>query len=146
MWNESLNDYIPKVTKIGVKNTNVLDSFRSQNTQKQQNIIFSKQQSEKPEGIALTPLYSGNNAYNDAGVWQTIKHCNVFGEPAQKIFYQNEKNNNVGRDELTAQLDREIAATKARQAATNNNNNNQSGGSKSKTLKKKQQNIKIRLV
>ena len=146
LWNESLNDYIPKITKIGVKNTNVLDSFRSQNTQKQQNIIFSKQQSEKPEGIALTPLYSGNNAYNDAGVWQTIKHCNVFGEPAQKIFYQNEKNNNVGRDELTAQLDREIAATKARQAATNNNNNNQSGGSKSKTLKKKQQNIKIRLV
>ena len=135
LWDEFQNDYIPKETKIGVTNTNVLDSFRSQDNPRQQNIILSKQSRFIPEGIALTPLYSGNNAYNDAGVWKTIIHCNAFGKPAQKIFNQDAAKNINNADALTAQFESEIEKR-----------TNQGGGSKSKTLKKKQQNIKIRLV
>ena len=168
LWDESQDNYIPKVTKLENTNTNVLDYFTRQNKTNQDKLIFNNQKTVKPEGIALTPLYSGNNAYNDAGVWQTIKHCNAFSEPAQKIFYQNEKDNNQAISDVNAELDRQLAATTNNNRNNNNNNNlnnqggvnnpeynmsltfknpnNKGGGSKSKTLKKKQQNIKIRLV
>ena len=168
LWDESQDNYIPKVTKLENTNTNVLDYFTRQNKTNQDKLIFNNQKTVKPEGIALTPLYSGNNAYNDAGVWQTIKHCNAFSEPAQKIFYQNEKDNNQATSDVNAELDRQLAATTNNNRNNNNNNNlnnqggvnnpeynmsltfknpnNKGGGSKSKTLKKKQQNIKIRLV
>jgi len=141
LWNEKVNDYTPKVTKFDGKNTNVLDYFITQNNQSQGRIILTGLETQKPEGIALTPIYSANNAYNDSGVWETITHCNVFGEPAQKLFNQNVENTNRIANDFSSQLDREIAAARAR-----NKNQNQGGGSKSKTLKKKQHNIKIRLV